>query len=54
MAMKNLRTYFKKLGMEVLMLSHSRRFVGANIYRNGRTVDSLVFDIVINRMRSAN
>jgi hypothetical protein len=51
-AMEDLRVYFSKKGMEVKMVSHSRHFIRADIYKDGDKIDSIVFDMTTNRMRS--
>jgi hypothetical protein len=51
-AMENLRAYFGKKGMDVQMVSHSRHFIWADIFKDGDRIDSIVFDISTGRMRS--
>lgn len=53
-AMKSLREYFSKKGLEVKMLSHNKRFIRAEIYRGAEKVDRIVLDIVTGRMRSVD
>ena len=51
-AMKHLRAYYKQRGLEVGMLSHRGAFIRADVYRDGRKVDGIVYDIRTGKIRS--
>ncbi|MFN3479081.1 MAG: hypothetical protein ACK415_01740 [Thermodesulfovibrionales bacterium] len=45
--------YFSSKGLRVGRIQHRGRFVEAEIYRNGRLTDRIIFDRKTGRMRSA-
>lgn len=45
--------YFSSRGLRVGRIQHRGRFVEAEIYRNGRMTDRIIFDRKTGRMRSA-
>lgn len=45
--------YFSSKGLRVGRIQHRGRFVEAEIYRNGRMTDRIIFDRKTGRMRSA-
>lgn len=53
-ALRNLRAYFADKGMVVEIITHSPRFIRADIFKQGRKVDSILFDVRTGRIRSVN
>lgn len=47
-----IKRYFSSKGLKVGRLQHRGRFVEAEIYRNGRLSDRIIFDRRTGRMRS--
>lgn len=45
--------YFSSKGLRVGRIQHRGRFVEAEVYRNGRMTDRIIFDRKTGRMRSA-
>lgn len=52
-AEKAITRYFSSKGMRIGKIQHRGRFVEAEIYRNGKMMDKVIFDRKTGRIRSA-
>lgn len=51
-AIKSLNKYYKKRGYKVRSVQHKGRFIEADIYKNDKQVDKVIFDRKSGRLRS--
>ena len=51
-AVRSLRKYYEERGCRLGIVSHKGRFIEAEIFRDGKMVDKVVFDRKTGRLRS--